>query len=82
MAHWDSENGIIVRHPPEEVAGYPEWEMQDCGCCNGLEWGGDEPIECRKCDGNGVIYHHKISGIDALYIGGPLIGRRRTTAST
>ena len=82
MAYWDSEKGVIVRFQPEPVEGNPEWEIQDCGCCNGLEWGGEEPTECQKCGGNGVIYHHKESGVDALFIGGHLIGRRRTKVSS
>lgn len=75
MSYWNSEKGVIVRLQSETVEGYPMWEKQDCGCCNGLEWGRNAPVICHRCRGNGIIYHHKISGVDALYIGGPLCGR-------
>jgi hypothetical protein len=76
MAHWDSERGVIVRWPTEQVSDHPGWEMEDCGCCNGIEWNGNEPRECHDCCGNGIIYHHKKSGVLASYIGGPFVGRR------
>lgn len=45
----------------------------DCGCCNGLEWGGEYPRECRDCGGTGVLYRYA-SGRLALYRGGPFCG--------
>lgn len=45
-----------------------------CGCCAGLEWGGEQPRECRDCDGNGQVYRYP-SGRLALYPGGPLKGQ-------
>ncbi len=71
MASWDGKK--IVRWPAECDSNYPDWEIVDHGCCAGLEWGGDYP---RECDCNmGTLYHHKPSGIYALYPGGPLRGR-------
>lgn len=73
MSHWDGHT--IISFPPRLVQGHPEWLMLDCGCCNGLKWGGDEPIECRDCAGTGVQYLHLRSGVIAVYPGGPLLGR-------
>ena len=25
------------------------WKPVQCGCCNGIQWGGTDPIECRDC---------------------------------
>ena len=71
MSHWDGSK--IVRWPtkPSRV---PGWEEIDCGCCSGLEWGGEYPRECLRCNG-GVIFRHKKSGALALYPGGPFVGR-------
>jgi hypothetical protein len=44
-----------------------------CGCCAGLEWGGEYPRECRSCGGNGQVYRYP-SGRLALWPGGPLMG--------
>jgi hypothetical protein len=73
MAHWDSEKGIIVHWPTEPYPNYPDWELVDCGCCVGLEWGGDYPRECRQCNG-GVYARHIKSRVIALYPGGPFLG--------
>lgn len=73
MAHWDGKN--IVYWQPEPHPGYPGWVYEDCGCCNGLEWGGEEPRECRTCDGSGWIARHIKSGALALWPGGPFCGR-------
>lgn len=75
MAHWDAQQGKIIHWPEESVEGYPDWEIEDCGCSGGLEWGGEYPTECRTCKGGGVLYHHKPSGVRALYPGGPFLGR-------
>lgn len=73
MAHWDGRQ--IVRLEPEIVEGYPGWMRIDCGCCNGIQWGGEYPIECRTCGGSGVIFRHKKSGTLAQYPGGKMLGR-------
>lgn len=70
MAHWDSKNGKIVYFEPRPYPAYPGWEMIDCGCCGGIEWGGEEPIECNKCGGSGSIARHRKTGLTAHYPGG------------
>jgi hypothetical protein len=32
------------------------WMHIPCGCCNGLQWGGDTPQECLDCDGTGALW--------------------------
>ena len=73
MSHWDAQQGKIIRWSTQVYGLNPEWEEMDCGCCAGLEWGGEYPKECKRCN-NGVIYHHKKSGVLALYPGGPFVG--------
>lgn len=46
----------------------------NCGCCNGLEWGGEYPRECRNCGGSGRVYRYA-SGRLALWYGGPFCGQ-------
>lgn len=75
MAHWDGKN--IVYWLDEPYPGYPGWMSIDCGCCNGIQWGGDEPRDCNQCGGAGRIARHVESGIVALYPGGPIIWRER-----
>lgn len=75
MSHWDSEAQVIVRWPTEEIPGYPDWERRDCGCCAGVEWGGEYPQECDRCFGNGSICVHLPTGTLAVWPGGPLLGR-------
>ena len=53
----------------------PGWEYVSCICCCGLQWGSDEPRECRYCKGMGNYVRHIKSGAMALYPGGPFIGR-------
>ena len=77
MSHWDSYEGKIVRWTTKPCKNYPGWEEIDCGCCCGLEWGGDYPRECGHCNGGGIIYKHKHSGALALYPGGPFVRRER-----
>jgi hypothetical protein len=72
MSYWDGEK--VVRFKPEEVPGYPGWKWIDCGCCAGIEWGGEHPVECRRCWGDGRLCLHKKSGAYALYPGGPFLG--------
>ena len=72
MSHWDGEK--IIRYKPHPVKDYPGWEVVDCGCCHGIEWGGEDPRECNRCEGSGWIHHHIKSNIFALYPGGPFTG--------
>ena len=51
------------------------WAEVDCGCCAGLEWGGESPRECRDCGGRGFLCVHKHTGRIADYPGGPFRGR-------
>ena len=73
MSRWI--NGELVRWKPERVVGYPDWWRMDCGCCNGIEWGGSELVECYECGAGGAVYVHVPSRVVALYPGGPLRGR-------
>lgn len=72
MAHWDDKRSVIVYWPDRPYAGYPGWVETDCGCCVGIQWGGDSPREC-DCNG-GVLAKHLASGALALYPGGPFRG--------
>jgi hypothetical protein len=45
----------------------------DCGCCAGIEWGGEYPRECESCGGTGLQYRYA-SGALALSPGGPFRG--------
>jgi hypothetical protein len=75
VAHWDSRQGKIIRWPTEPYPGYPGWAWEDCGCSGGLQWGGEAPVECTSCGGEGRLAKHLKSGVLALYPGGPLKGR-------
>ncbi len=75
MAYWDSAKQKIVEWQPRPCKEYPGWQEEDCGCCNGIEWGGEYPRECRDCGGSGIVFHHVKSGVLALYPGGPFLGR-------
>lgn len=58
------------------MPGNPEttaWRIVSCGCCDGLEWGGECPRECRRCGGQGRVFVLP-SGVAALYPGGPFLG--------
>ena len=74
MAFWDSDAGRVVTSLPQPAEGYADWNIVDCGCCNGLEWNALEPTTCSRCQGNGILYHHIPSGALALYPGGPFLG--------
>lgn len=52
---------------------YTSWEQIDCGCCAGIEWGGDYPRECDRCGGSGVIYRHIKSGVLKDWPGGKFV---------
>ena len=75
MSHYDNQQNKIIRWPTKECEEYPGWEEVDCGCCVGIEWGGDYPVECKDCGGSGVRFHHKKSGVYAAYPGGLFTGR-------
>lgn len=46
------------------------YTRESCGCCNGIQWGGWEPIECDRCGGNASVFKtHK--GRYVKWIGGP-----------
>jgi hypothetical protein len=70
MSHYDSEQNKIIRWETKKCRNYPGWEEIDCGCCVGIEWGGDYPTECERCNGSGTLFHHKKSGVLAEYPGG------------
>lgn len=53
-----------------------KWRTISCGCCAGLEWGGEEPRECRDCMGNGILFIRP-NGAIASYPGGPWVGVMR-----
>jgi hypothetical protein len=74
MSFWDSTTQKIIAFPTKPY-GKRGWFRVDCGCCNGLEWGGEEPRECNNCAGTGEYAWHKKSGVLATYPGGPLLGR-------
>ena len=74
MSYWDSENKKIIRIPTKDWHDNPNWESVDCGCCGGLQWGGDYPRECGTCKGAGHYARHKESRAVAQYPGGPFLG--------
>ena len=74
MSYWDSKKGEIIRYPPTVCEWRSHWFRLDCGCCGGLEWGGESPVECRRCKGGGELYLHLPSGVLAQYPGGPFCG--------
>ena len=79
MAHFDGHAIVLLKDEP-----YPEyagWVRVDCGCCDGLEWGGYVPRTCRDCGGGGFLAKHVATGTIALYPGGPLRGRALRAAS-
>lgn len=75
MAYWNSQQQEIVYFKPRDVPEYPGWQEVDCGCCAGIEWGGDVPRECRDCGGSGRQFLHVKSRVLAEYPGGPFTGR-------
>ena len=60
---------------PRPDPNYPGWVWIDCGCCAGIEWGGEYPRECRWCRGGGQTAIHVKSQRIALWPGGPFHGR-------
>ncbi len=82
MASWDSSAQTIVHEPAIPYPDAPGWELIDCGCCNGIQWGDPGPSECRDCCGGGSLARHTASGLLALYPGGPIRGREAKHATT
>lgn len=58
---------------PAELWRAAGWVQRPCGCCAGLEWGGEYPRECRSCKGQGLLWISPQRRL-ALYPGGPLVG--------
>ena len=73
MARFDNKLKKIIRVPPKPCVDSPGWAEIDCGCCGGIQWGGESPRDCGTCQGNGRYYRHLRSGVLALYPGGPFI---------
>ena len=71
MAYWNGKKIVYAEPQPSEE--YPNWEIIDCGCCAGIEWGGESPRECRGCNGQGYYFRHIKSGVLAQYPGGPFL---------
>ncbi len=55
-----------------EMAG--RWTSIPCGCCNGLQWGGEYPRECRRCEGSGAVWLSPSGTRLAVWPGGPFRG--------
>jgi hypothetical protein len=49
------------------------WIKVDCGCCNGIQWGGETPRTCETCGGSGIFWISERDRI-ADWPGGPLRG--------
>jgi hypothetical protein len=78
MAYWTGEK--IVCFETEPWPHYPGWLMVDCGCCAGIQWGGEWPDECQDCGGTGRYAQHIGSGALAQWPGGPFVGREVSIA--
>ena len=75
MSSWNSKTGTVERIAPIRDIERPNWWAVDCGCCAGIQWGGDEPVECRTCHGSGLLWVHRPSHVIAEWPGGPLNGK-------
>lgn len=73
---WNGREMTHPESPPIPVDGYPQWVAVDCGCCHGLEWGGEEPRECRDCGASGRFFVHLPTGTGAVWPGGPFNGAK------
>jgi hypothetical protein len=74
VSYWNGKE--IVRIAPSLHPLSTGWWCIDCGCCNGIQWGGEYPTECRDCGGGGVVFLHEASGLVAAWPGGPIVGGR------
>ena len=75
MAWYNRDTGVMEYEPDRRIEGCSGWWRRDCGCCGGLVWGGNEPIDCGECGGSGFIYFHRPSMVTAEYPGGKFTGR-------
>lgn len=75
MAHYDWKTNKIISWETKPCEDYPAWDLIDCGCSCGIEWGGEYPRECKRCGGMGRIYRHRKTGLTAEYPGGRFTGR-------
>lgn len=66
----------MARRPGRICPDYPNWMQVLCGCCAGLEWGGEEPRLCKNCQGSGTVFVHR-NGTVAQWPGGPFNGDYR-----
>jgi len=73
MAYRDGNKTVYF--PVKELEEYPGWIEVDCGCCNGLQWGGEYPTDCYDCKGAGFYFIHKKSKVMAEYPGSRLLGK-------
>lgn len=73
MSGWDGKRMVFYADKPWPNSS--DWTQVDCYCCNGIAWGGDSPMECDMCAGNGWYARHEKTGTLALWPGGPLRGR-------
>ena len=73
MSYYDSKKNEIITFPDKDCGN--GWIEVDCGCCGGIQWGGESPRECNDCKGTSRYFRHKKSRVLALYPGGPFIGR-------
>ena len=71
MAYWNCKDRKIHYSPAKDLGN--GWCEIDCGCSGGLQWGGNEPRECNKCQGSGIIYWHINSKVFSLFPGGPFV---------
>lgn len=74
MAFYDCKVNEIIHFDSEPWPYYPGWIRADCGCSNGLQWGGEEPRECSGCKGMGFIAIHEKTKRVAMWPGGPFLG--------
>ena len=70
----DQINSALQGEAGEDYPGYPGWMQVGCGCCAGIEWGGNIPRTCRICEGSGFLSKHTATHRLALYPGGPFRG--------
>lgn len=75
MSAWNSATQEVVRWEPRSHPTHEGWALIDCGCCNGIRWGGEEPVPCDDCGEGGWLHVHLGSGVIAWWPGGPLHGR-------
>jgi len=80
VSSWDEDALRIVVWPSRYDEHHAGWVRFDCGCCGGIAWGGESPVECETCKAGGWLSLHVRSGSVALWPGGPFVGWRMTAA--